>query len=60
MRSKDIFYDQITEDKVGWQWNVNSGCTSSSERWEESVPPKIELSKMDYILEISIKYIKNM
>lgn len=49
-----------TEDKVGWQWNVNSGCISSSERWEESVPPKIELSKMDYILEISIKYIKNM
>lgn len=51
---------QITEGEVDEQWNVNSGSNSLSERWEESVTPKIALSKNENILEGSIKYIKNM
>lgn len=46
------------ETKTSSYGQINSGSTSSPERWEESVPPKIELSKIDSILEISMQYIK--
>lgn len=41
------------ETKTSSYGQINSVSTSSPERWEESVPPKIELSKIDSILEIN-------